>query len=610
VIVDKRVPEINVDKLMQEIREAVPRRNNLHASASSLRTLIGSASLELEDIEVDLKQIAPGVDPPAPVQLSLSESDRQSIATPLPIREEAAYHFRDFLAYEDVDFVHAAYRAILKRDADEDGLSCYLTMLQDGARKAEILYRICRSPEGRQRDAKIGGLRLHSAFDSISRWPIFGRVIAVAVAIWNLPGTERSHRRLTCELGRRLTQNEQHSARYAKTATDALRRLEYSQNVLADMTKLFATRVHSEALQKALSGTVASLQALKKATKTHVDKGLLDAQIDELQANIETKAKSTAVEAAYLKIQLILETKADRRDSERWAKDVGASVRTIAEAKADTAQVAQVQIAIEDVAQKLVLLQESKASAGALRNLEVFLLSATETKAERHEITALTNHLVALLEHRATKNELEFLRSSIERTNEAIDNVRRDKADISDLDELGVEKIKRESRIAFEEIERTVQELADTRADHAAIAALRVELSATMENSSAAAIAEMDRKLDSLGNSKADRATIAALRSELSATVENSSAAASEALQGFKNEWDRKLDFLGQSKADQAAITAFRTEVIAALENSSSAAKVALCDSIAEMDRKLDSLGNSKADQAFIDTLKAEDDSL
>jgi SAM-dependent methyltransferase len=325
---------------------------------------------------------------------------------------------------------------------------------------------------------------------------------------------------------------------------------------------------------------------LKKATKTHVDKGLLDAQIDELRANIETKAKSTAVEAAYRKIHLILETKADRRDSERWAKDVGASVRTIAEAKADTAQVAQVQIAIEDVAQKLVLLQESKASAGALRNLEVFLLSATKTKAERHEITALTNHLVALLEDRATKNELEFLRSSIERTNEAIDNVRRDKADISDLDELDVGKLKRESRIAFEEIERTVQELADTRVDHAAIAALRVELSATVENSSAAAIAEMDRKLDSLGNSKADQAFIDTLKAEVDDSLEQTG-----------RKWTNRLDHVAAEKADNAVVEAVKAEANLAITLNSKSAVDALTSALAVVNSQAHDLKRYVLDQ-------------
>jgi SAM-dependent methyltransferase len=662
MIANKTVPEINVDNLMREIREAIPRRDNPHGPATSMRMLTGGISLDLEDIAVELGRIAPGVDSPAPVQLSLHESDLRSIPTPLPNREGDAFHFRDFLAYDDVDFVRAAYQAILKREADEEGLRCYLAMLQDGASKAEILHRICHSPEGRQRDVRIGGLRLPYALDSISRLPFIGRVIAIAVAIWNLPGSERSHRRVSRELARRLRQNEQHFVRNAKNATDAIRRLEHSHNVLAAMTKLFATRAQSESFQKALARTIASLQALQKVAKTHVDKGLFDAQVYELRANIEAKAESTAVETAHRQIQRLSETKADRRDSERWAKDAGASIRFIAEAKADTKELAQVQTAIQDVVQKLELLHESKASSVDLQNLKVSLLSATEAKAERQEITALTDHLIALLEHRATKTEFEFVRSSIERTNDAIDSIRRDKANISDLEGLHVE-IKRESRIALEEVGKVVQDLANTKADQAAIAAVRLDLSAAVEDSSTAArealqstinewvrkfdaitafrseviatleshanaakatlsdsIAELNRKLDSFEQAKADQTAIAAVRLELSAAIEDSSTATREALHGSIDEWDRRLDSLSQSKADQDAITAFRSEVSAALENYSSAAKVTLGDSIAEMNRKLDSFEQAsrkwvnrldevlaqKADNAVVEAVKAE----
>jgi SAM-dependent methyltransferase len=651
---DSPVPEINVDKLMHEIREATPRRNNLHASASSIG-IPGATRSDLEEIATELGRIRSGVDPPALVQISLPETDWQSFPTRLARKEGAACHFRDLLLYEDADFVQAAYQAILKREPDDEGLRCYLAMLGDGAPKTEILHRIRQSPEGRQRGAKIGGLRLSYVFDSISRWPIIGRAIAIAVAIWNLPGTDRSHRRLLRDLAHRLSHNEQHSAGNARTFADALRRLEYSQNVLADMTKLFATGAHSDALQMALTRTVASLQALQKTASTHVDQSLFEDQVTNLWAKIGTKADSAAIEAVQCQIQRISESKADRRESERKAKEIGASVQSIADAKADIAELARAQTAIENVARKLELLQESKADAAALQNFDSSLLRATETKAERHEVTALTNHLIALLEHRVTKNELEIVCSSMESANDAIEHVLKSKADISDLDELSA-GIRRESLGAFEEVKNTVQGLVDTKADHAAITALRSEVSALEDSYNSAKVAfrdsiteidrglhslghskadhaaitalrsevsaledsynsakvalrdsitEIDRGLHSLGHSKADHAAIAALRLELSTTLEDSSTAAGEALQASVSEFDRKLVSLGQEKADHAAITALRSEV-SALEDSYNSAKVALRDSITETDRGLHSLGQSKADRADVATVKIE----
>jgi SAM-dependent methyltransferase len=561
MIADKPVPEINVDKLMHGIREAIPRRSNLHASTPSIRTSTGSASLDLDDITVGLERIASGVDPPTPVQLSLSESDWQSTPTSLPGREEDPYHFRDFLAYDDVDFVRAAYQAILGRETDQDGSRCYLAMLRDGAPKAEILHRIRRSPEGRQRGAKIDGLRLPYIVDSVSRWPIIGRVIAVAVAIWNLPATERSHIRLSRELSRRLQQNEQHFARSAQTATAALRRLERSQNALSELTRQFASRAHSEALQNAVTRTIAALQVLQRTTTTHVDKGLFEDQVNDLRAKIETIAESAADEAAQLQIRLISEFKADCWECERRVNDIGASVQTIADAKADIAALAQTQMAIENVARKFELLRESKADAVALQNFDALLLRTMETKAERHELSALTNHLIVLLEHRVTKNELELVCSSIEKTNDAIDHIRKGKADISDLSGLGAE-IKEESRVAFDEVKGAVQGLANTKADQAVIDALRLELSATFEESSVAAketlqssMNDLDRKFDYLEQSKVDRAVIEAVRIEVN-----------DALQQASRNWTNQLDHAVSEKAD-LAITMNQTSAVDALNS-------------------------------------------
>jgi SAM-dependent methyltransferase len=643
MIAGKPIPEIDVDTLMQEVRVAAPRFDDVCESASSLRILTSGANWDLEDIAGALERIPPSVDPPARIRLSISESDWQSIPAPLPGRKDAPVHFRDFLAYDDDDFVQAAYHTILKRDADDDGLRCYLAMLLDGASKAEILNRIRQSPEARGQNARIGGSRLPFVLDSLSRRPIIGRLIGIAIAIWNLPGAERGQRRSSREIARRLRQSEQGSRRNIETATDALRRLELSQNALADMTTLFATRAQSDALQSALSRTIASLQTLQQATKTCVDKGLFDVQVRELRANIETKAdrreseKSavavrasvlaiaeakagitdlarvrTAVEAADREIRLIPEIQAALRGLEHRVSDVYASILAVSEAKAGSSEFGRVQQDIDGLARKVDQLQEFKASAVALKNFEVFWLSTAERKAERHEITALTNHLVALLEDRATKQEFDLLRSSIAKTNDVIESVRVDKADINYLDRLSTE-MKRESRVGFENVEARVRGLADTKADHTAMAALRLELGVTINESTATSTEvlqglrnELQRTLDALAHSKADQASLSALCEELITAVGESAALASGALQDFKDRVEIRLESVDQSKAVQAAIVAFRSEMIAALETSTGATKTAFLESIANMDRELESLRQSTVDQADVAALRLE----
>ena len=118
-------------------------------------------------------------------------------------------HVRDLLAFEDVEFIWAAYSATLGRPPDEDGLGCYLRMLRDGASKIEILGRLRSSAEGMQRGFRIRGLWLLYMLDRICRLPVVGRIMLVATGVWNLPGYMRTNRRLINEKARGDAENEQ-----------------------------------------------------------------------------------------------------------------------------------------------------------------------------------------------------------------------------------------------------------------------------------------------------------------------------------------------------------------------------------------------------------------
>jgi len=118
-------------------------------------------------------------------------------------------HVRDLLAFEDVEFIRAAYAATLGRPPDEDGLGCYLRMLRGGASKIEILGRLRNSTEGKQQGSRIRGLWLPYMLDRVSRLPVVGRIMLVGAGIWNLPGYVRSHRRLINDRARGDVENEQ-----------------------------------------------------------------------------------------------------------------------------------------------------------------------------------------------------------------------------------------------------------------------------------------------------------------------------------------------------------------------------------------------------------------
>jgi hypothetical protein len=59
--------------------------------------------------------------------------------------------FNDLLALHDEAFVRAAYRTLLGREADDDGLRHYRACLRAGLGKAEIIWALTQSDEGRRK---------------------------------------------------------------------------------------------------------------------------------------------------------------------------------------------------------------------------------------------------------------------------------------------------------------------------------------------------------------------------------------------------------------------------------------------------------------------------
>jgi FkbM family methyltransferase len=146
------------------------------------------------------------------------------------LEPDASYRLNDLLRYNDVEFINAAYQAMLNREADKDGMQTYLAMLRDGASKPEILGRLRDSPEGRLRRARVDGLSLPYVLDAISRWPIIGKFVGVLTAFWNLPDAQRTERRTLNDFASRLDGTDRGGAEATRTTCDALETLEQSQN--------------------------------------------------------------------------------------------------------------------------------------------------------------------------------------------------------------------------------------------------------------------------------------------------------------------------------------------------------------------------------------------
>lgn len=76
---------------------------------------------------------------------------------PRPSGPDGAWHRRDFVAVDAQAFVRVAYRALLGRDADPDGLQAYAPWCTTWLGRVALLQQLADSAEGRQRGVRLAG---------------------------------------------------------------------------------------------------------------------------------------------------------------------------------------------------------------------------------------------------------------------------------------------------------------------------------------------------------------------------------------------------------------------------------------------------------------------
>lgn len=102
------------------------------------------------------------------------------------------YNLNELLKYHDTDFITNAYKAILGRTPDTNGLDYYLKQLRNGELcKAEILGHLRFSPEGRQKKISMKGLFIPFIFHRSLKTPVLGKVLRIFVGLVNLPAILR-----------------------------------------------------------------------------------------------------------------------------------------------------------------------------------------------------------------------------------------------------------------------------------------------------------------------------------------------------------------------------------------------------------------------------------
>ena len=246
--------EIDVEQLMAEIRRAVEQRK-----AEGERSLIGASIDELLSAAREL-----------------SAEERMELP-PLTLQPEFEphtddhYHVNDLLQYHDQLFVWNAYRAILKREPDEPGLTYYLDALRSGRfNKLEILADLHFSAEGKRKGVSVDGL-LPVMIRRLYRIPILGYLFELMIGIWRLPVSLRNQPQFE---GHALAQQELLAAHMRQLSHTTFQRLDYFSRELAKVAgerrktielqqQQFAALVHEQ------REIIARLEKLKAEMNTH-----------------------------------------------------------------------------------------------------------------------------------------------------------------------------------------------------------------------------------------------------------------------------------------------------------------------------------------------------
>jgi SAM-dependent methyltransferase len=288
-------PEVDVEQLMRRIRQEVARQRAAPAGA------------------VREARAAPNAGAPPALSLLLAEPPRtHSLADAgdgLSLGQLDALHDRPFLV--------AAYRALLRREPEEDGLRHYLDRLRNGDSHIAILGDIRYSPEGRRIGADIPGLAAAYALQKASLWPVAGGLVRFVLALWTLPHQQQRQRALE---SRAVQAAEQADVRAEDVVQvhRALRELETHGNQLAAYA---ATKSSSASLAAALDALAAldrSLAEVRAASEAKAGREELRESLAPLRAGLEalhaSKAERSGLEEARQLMLRALETKAERQE--------------------------------------------------------------------------------------------------------------------------------------------------------------------------------------------------------------------------------------------------------------------------------------------------------
>jgi len=128
-----------------------------------------------------------------PSRISFIEKER--------IINKNKYHVNELLSYYDEDFIKNVYRALLKREFDQEGYDYYLSKLRSiKLHRLEIISRIYFSKECKKKNIKLNGLYLRLFFRILYRIPILGYILRLIISVVRLPRIVKNQEELEVQV--------------------------------------------------------------------------------------------------------------------------------------------------------------------------------------------------------------------------------------------------------------------------------------------------------------------------------------------------------------------------------------------------------------------------
>ncbi len=176
-------------------------------------------------------------------------------------------YLKDIECYEGNEFISRAYTAILRRNADSEGIAHYGALLHHGKlRKIDIIVRLRLSPEGRRQNVEIEDFWLKACFSLIRQVPVFGKIVFFPFDFLLAP----IH----------IAHLSQQSAQLQRIIFDIQSRT--AGNIQAKLVRL---EDENRRLAHALNDSLDIMSALKKHTEDHAAKA--QENVETMRAHVE-----------------------------------------------------------------------------------------------------------------------------------------------------------------------------------------------------------------------------------------------------------------------------------------------------------------------------------